>query len=180
MDVALVDADISAYLVPWWDAPIGKSIIIEGIRTHTDGEVKVLCPLSSGSRTHRDSELSAHILTGQFVPFLYIKIGPLAIDMQFATTASDDLHIHTVETSIGHIEVERGDARRHRHPHIIGVDSGELMGLLGMVGRIGASRQQGKEPGNDDEVRLSHVSFLPSFFSHTSRRPKSYRCHSTE
>ena len=180
MDVALVDADISAYLVPWWDAPVGESIIIEGIRTHIDGEVKVLCPLSSGSRTHRDSELSAHILTGQFMPFLYIEIGPLAIDMQFASTAPADLHIHTVETCIGHIEVERSDVRRHRHPHIIGIYSGELADHLGIVGRIGACRQQGKEPGNDDEVWLSHVSFLPSFSSHTSRRPKSYRCHSTE
>ena len=124
---ALINADVTTYLIARFDATIGQPPLIECIRTYYHLKILVLPPLPVFFLTHGKYQLTAFVLLGQCVPFIDIKISQSAIAVHLAPfTASDD-DIHTVDGLVNHIKVQWRNIRRNGHPDIVRIYLWQLL-----------------------------------------------------
>ena len=100
-EVPLIQSHVTEHLVAWGDTAIGQSPLVKGIRTDAYGEVLVLLPLAVLPDTDGEGQLSALILLRQGMPVVDIKVGIVALCMQFTSLAAFDHHIHQVDILIG-------------------------------------------------------------------------------
>ena len=98
MNVTLVDADVSAHFIARLDTAIGQTEIVQRIGTDEYLKVLVCLPFPFfpfGS--YLDVEASSSVGFCQFVPILYVEVGPLVLYVQLTSLTPGNLDIHLLD-----------------------------------------------------------------------------------
>ena len=133
VDISLIDADVASHLIAGLDTTIGQPPVVEAVFAHKDSEVLILRPLTVFLYTDRHREFASLILFGQLVPVVHVKVGVIAIGMQFSSLTAFDDHIHAVDGLISEVKVQWCDIGRNRHTDIIRIDLRQPIHLRRML-----------------------------------------------